>query len=294
VELLERYRQLVRSTISRYNGAEIRTEGDSFYVCSHRRAARSRAQWRSSLPQPAPSRRSLSALVFHAGEAADTGEGPVGSAVNIAARVCSALAAGEVLVTETVRAVTRTVLPYRYVPRGTPTLKGITEPIPLFSVISADASSTAATPRRWSAGVRSGALLGLMLVFGILLIGLIATSLNLFGASLVTPTPAAPTIQPGQTAAPPSPSPSQLPPRPRRRRRRRWCPLKPSCSLVSRADCTGTRDLQVGDRGRAVSRRDHQRDLRLRRRRRCLTAPSRGVRRAGADADRVQSARYGP
>ena len=47
----------------------------------------------------------------HAGETVETAEGYVGSAVNVAARVCSQAKAGELLVTDTVRGLTRTFLP---------------------------------------------------------------------------------------------------------------------------------------------------------------------------------------
>ncbi len=140
VELLDRYRQLVRATISRFDGAEIRTEGDSFYVVfpSASSAVSCAMVLVSQAGREEPPIRV--GVGVHAGEAADTGEGPVGSAVNIAARVCARAGAGEVLATETVRAVTRTVLPYRYAPRGSPTLKGIAEPIALFSVLEPGAA----------------------------------------------------------------------------------------------------------------------------------------------------------
>lgn len=136
-ELLARYRAIVRDVVSRHEGAEVRTEGDSFYVVF---PSASRAVVCGMDLLVATSQAELPVGVgigVHAGETADTGEGPVGSAVNIAARVCAAAAPGELLVTDTVRALTRTLVPYRFVPRGTPPLKGITEPIALFRVESA-------------------------------------------------------------------------------------------------------------------------------------------------------------
>jgi len=90
----------------------------------------------------------------HAGETAETGEGPVGSAVNIAARVCAQARAGELLVTDTVRSLTRTRLTVRFTPRGNPSLKGIREPISLFAVQAA-AESVQADPEAagaWAGG----------------------------------------------------------------------------------------------------------------------------------------------
>ena len=73
----------------------------------------------------------------HAGESVAEGEGFVGSAVNIAARICAVAAAGEVLVSDTVRSLVRTSLPLTFRSRGRPRLKGIAEPIELFAVTPA-------------------------------------------------------------------------------------------------------------------------------------------------------------
>jgi class 3 adenylate cyclase len=211
VELLERYRQLVRAAISPFEGAEIRTEGDSFYVVFP--SASSAVSCAMSIVAGATKADPLIpvGIGIHAGEAADTGEGPVGSAVNIAARVCSRAAAGEVLVTDTVRAVTRSVLPYRYVPRGTPALKGITEPIPLFSVVEADGTTPVVGRRRRLRGVpRSTPVLAALFVLAVLAIGLAAAALGLPGGS-ATPT-ATPTTSP--LGASPSPSPALVSPAP--------------------------------------------------------------------------------
>ena len=64
-------------------------------------------------------------------------DGYVGSAVNIAARLCAQAGPGEVIVSETVRALTRTVLPVTFKPRGRRQLKGISEPIEVFAVVPA-------------------------------------------------------------------------------------------------------------------------------------------------------------
>ena len=136
--LLGRYRTMLRGVITRFEGAEIRTEGDSFYVVlpSASRALRCGMAIAEGAALSDPPLRV--GIGIHAGETADTGEGPVGSAVNIAARVCAQAQAGEVLATETVRILTRTVVPYRFIPRGSPTLKGISEPIAIFRVAAAD------------------------------------------------------------------------------------------------------------------------------------------------------------
>jgi DNA-binding NarL/FixJ family response regulator/class 3 adenylate cyclase len=137
--LLTTYRALVRDVVSRHHGAEIRTEGDSFYVVFPSASsavlcglAISKAAAEASAVEGSPP---ISVGVgIHAGETADHSEGYIGSAVNIAARVCAQASPGDVLVTDTVRSLTRTVLPVRFVRRGTPALKGIAEPISLFRV----------------------------------------------------------------------------------------------------------------------------------------------------------------
>ena len=85
-KLLERYRRMVRGVVARQAGAEIRTEGDSFYVVfpSASRAVVAGLEIvsesvRESAEHPeAPIRVGVG---VHAGETADTAEGPVGSAV---------------------------------------------------------------------------------------------------------------------------------------------------------------------------------------------------------------------
>ncbi|MEP6651609.1 MAG: hypothetical protein ABJA74_17100, partial [Lapillicoccus sp.] len=84
----------------------------------------------------------------NAGESVAAAEGYVGSAVNIAARVCALAKAGEVVVTDTVRGLTRTSGRLQFVPLGKRHLKGITEPIALFRAEPAGASIMAAGGRR--------------------------------------------------------------------------------------------------------------------------------------------------
>jgi branched-chain amino acid transport system substrate-binding protein len=138
VGLLTAYRELVRAEVDRFDGAEIRTEGDSFYVVFDSVAAAVRCGLGIATAAAAASegseRRIDVGIGIHAGETIETTEGYVGSPVNIAARVCALAAAGEVLVTETVRSLTQTLLPVRFVPRGRRKLKGIEEAVALFAV----------------------------------------------------------------------------------------------------------------------------------------------------------------
>ena len=123
-ELLGRYRTLMRSAIRRYGGAEIKTEGDSFYVvfnsvttavplrvggdhsgprCLLRAGFRGRSTSGSASTRAKPSRPTT-------GTSARRSTSPPGC--------CSKAGAGEVLVSETVRALTRTLLPVEFQPRG--------------------------------------------------------------------------------------------------------------------------------------------------------------------------------
>ena len=153
--LLDRYRVLVRREVARFDGAEIRTEGDGFYIvfpsassavrCGLAIVAEAAREKATTTEEPL-----RVAVGIHAGETAESGEEYVGAAINVAARVCSVAREGEVLVTETVRSLTRTLLPGQFVPRGSPRLKGVAEPIPLYRVeatAAAAATRGAARPR---------------------------------------------------------------------------------------------------------------------------------------------------
>jgi class 3 adenylate cyclase len=138
-DLLDAYRSLVRDEVARHAGAEIRTEGDSFYVVfqSARRAVicglaivRAAERFRHDHPEQ-PIRVGIG---INAGETVQRGEGFVGTAVNLAARVCAQAREGEVLVTSAVRDAIGAGAGRRFASRGTRRLKGIARPVPLFAV----------------------------------------------------------------------------------------------------------------------------------------------------------------
>ena len=138
-ELLEHYRELVRGRVALFGGAEIRTEGDSFYVVfdSVSQAVRcglAIVEGAANASGARPDRPVRVGVGIHAGETVETPDGYVGSPVNIAARLCAIAGVGEVLVSDTVRALTQTVLPVRFEPRGRKQLKGVAEPVATYSV----------------------------------------------------------------------------------------------------------------------------------------------------------------
>jgi class 3 adenylate cyclase len=159
--LVGRYRTLVRGEIAAFHGAEIRTEGDSFYVVFGSVSEAVQAGLAIRDAASAASHADLApihvGIGIHAGEATDGEHGIVSSAVNIAARVCAVAAPGEVLVTDTVRALTRTFLTISFKPRGRHRLKGIAEPIALFHVEATDPNATRTSPLR---GIRPAILVG--------------------------------------------------------------------------------------------------------------------------------------
>ncbi len=170
VVLLASYRSIVRDTIGRYEGAEIRTEGDSFYVVFP--SASSAVQGGLAIVEAADAAMAADpglpirvGIGIHAGETVETADGYVGSAVNIAARVCAEAAAGEILVSSTVRDLTRTLVPANFLPLGARHLKGIVETVGLWRVerLNAKPRQEGAPPRPESAGlgtVRSRPLVG--------------------------------------------------------------------------------------------------------------------------------------
>lgn len=173
-DLLDAYRALVRVEVERHAGAEIRTEGDSFYVVfrSARRAVacalaivaaagRDRAEH--------PDRPIRVGIGVNAGETTVRDEGYVGTAVNLAARVCAQAREGEVLVTSAVRDAIGGGSDLRFTARGTRRLKGIARSVELYSVQPSDARPSAVPIRRARAGllflVGGAALAAVLLVW---------------------------------------------------------------------------------------------------------------------------------
>jgi class 3 adenylate cyclase len=154
-ELLTRYRRVVRDVIGRFGGAEVRTEGDSFYIVfdSVSQAVEAGIAIQAALTGDSDGEPIRVGIGIHAGEVEDDVEqGIVSGAVNIAARICSVAEPGEVLVTETVHSLTRGYLDVAFVPRGRRRLKGIRNPVAVYRV----GVEPAAGPRAWRGKVVRG------------------------------------------------------------------------------------------------------------------------------------------
>jgi len=150
-ELLTRYRRIVREAVAAFGGAEIRTEGDSFYVVfdSVSAAVEAALAIQAALTEPPDGEPIRAGIGVHAGDVEDDAEqGIVSSAVNIAARICAQAEAGEVLVSETVRLLTRTYLRVGFLRRGRRKLKGISEPVVVHRVAAAGTTRARPEPRR--------------------------------------------------------------------------------------------------------------------------------------------------
>ena len=150
-ELLARYRTLVRSAAAAQGGAEIRTEGDSFYIVFP--SASAAVDCALDIVEAAAGDDASGDLIrvgvgVHAGESIHTAEGPVGSAVNIAARLCAMAAPGHVLVSDTVRSLTRSVGSASYAPVGRKRLKGLDEPLSVYRATRGAASTAVSGPWR--------------------------------------------------------------------------------------------------------------------------------------------------
>jgi len=144
-EMLDRYRRLVRAAIGRFGGTEVSTEGDAFYVVFP--SASSAVMCGLAIVDDAdretatyPDRPIRVGIGIHSGEVVETAETFVGTAVNVASRVCAVAQPGEVLVTATVRGLTHGSVEAGFVSRGKKKFKGVADPVEVFTVVPRGAS----------------------------------------------------------------------------------------------------------------------------------------------------------
>ena len=137
--LLREYRTLVRREVARHEGAEVKTEGDSFYVVFESASSALEcavgilraADTRSAKDPSAPLRIGVG---LHAGETVEYDDQFVGSAVNIASRLAGKAGAMELLISDTLRGLVRTSQSLAMTERGALDLKGVAEKIRAWSV----------------------------------------------------------------------------------------------------------------------------------------------------------------
>jgi hypothetical protein len=215
--LLRDYRVVVRQAASELDGAEIKTEGDSFYIVFGSPSAAVRCGLRilelAAASQAAGGGPIPVGVGVHAGETVATDEGYVGSVVNVAARICAQAAAGELLVSDAVRSLTRTFLDVTFQARGRRRLKGISEPIGLYRVMGAGQAAPLPRWRRvagWRIVVAAAAASVVVVVIALIGGALVRQSAGLPGAS---PTPSlSPTAaDPPGSSAPSASSGTQFP-----------------------------------------------------------------------------------
>jgi class 3 adenylate cyclase len=160
-DLVRRFRQMVRDEVGRHQGAAVKTEGDAIYVVfpSASMAVMCGLALAENAEKATADNPALPIHVgvgIHAGEAVEVPEGGfIGTAVNLAARVCAVAEAGEVLVTGTVREIAQGSVPVTFVSRGKRRLKGIDEQVDLWRVVPAGAAAPA--ERRMNRRLLSGA-----------------------------------------------------------------------------------------------------------------------------------------
>jgi class 3 adenylate cyclase len=136
---VSRFLEIARRAIARFEGAEIKTEGDAIHAVfpsasSAVMCGLEIVDAADELNAEEPDRPLNLGVGVHAGEAVETAEGYIGSAVNLAARLCAVALPGEVLVTSTVKGITQASIPVGFIARGRRRLKGIREPVEVYAV----------------------------------------------------------------------------------------------------------------------------------------------------------------
>ena len=152
-DLLGTYRDIVRAAVAAHEGAEIKTEGDSFYVVFDSPSAAvscaiSVQRALAAHESDGRERQLRVGIGLHAGETVPFDDQFVGSTVNVASRLASKAEADEIVVSDTLRGLVRTSLPLRLSDRGPLDLKGVSEPIHAWQVEWREESAEPARPAR--------------------------------------------------------------------------------------------------------------------------------------------------
>jgi predicted ATPase/class 3 adenylate cyclase len=146
-ELLERHQLLLRTAFAAHRGVERGTEGDSFFVVFHDApsavAAAVEAQRSLQAADWPPGLEVRVRMGLHSGEGIRGGDDYIGVDVNRAARIASAAHGGQVLISESTRALSHRNLPTGVSLRdlGEHRLKGLALPERMFQVVADDLRS---------------------------------------------------------------------------------------------------------------------------------------------------------
>lgn len=173
--MLRKHNEVIRSEIEKTGGREVKTQGDSFMVSF--KTARAAVLCAVSIQDAfAEARDASTGGPIRVGIGINTGE-PVqeegdyfGGMVNIAARICAAAGAGEILISESTRQVVGKLDGLDFADRGKHELKGIAEKQNLYSVVPL--GSSAVDSQRRSRSIRilaCVAILGVMAIAAALL-----------------------------------------------------------------------------------------------------------------------------
>ncbi|HEV3097995.1 MAG TPA: AAA family ATPase [Candidatus Dormibacteraeota bacterium] len=137
--LVAAYRKLIRERVRESAGAEVKVEGDAIFVAFP--SARQAIACGAAILKDASAHTSANAdlplrigIGIHAGEPVPQDGDYIGAAVNVAARIGAVAGAGQLLISDVVRSLVRTSLPFPLQDRGPVMLKGLSEPIHLYEV----------------------------------------------------------------------------------------------------------------------------------------------------------------
>lgn len=138
VRLLRAHNAIVRETIARFGGREIKTLGDAFMVAFA--SALDGLRFAVSLQRAMAARNAHADVPLaitvgvHTGTAVSERDDLLGLDVVVASRLCKICEPGTILVTGNVLAAASESSPYRTIPLGPMALKGISAPHPVFAV----------------------------------------------------------------------------------------------------------------------------------------------------------------
>lgn len=134
--LADRFGRVVENVVGNFDGRVVELRGDEALVVftSTRQALRAATALQERAFQEGGA--FVIGIGLDAGEALPVGSGFRGAALNLAARLCSMAAPGEILASDTVAALARKLDDLQYVDRGMANLKGFAQPVRVIGVVS--------------------------------------------------------------------------------------------------------------------------------------------------------------